>query len=910
VALALAISSIVSVQCQAWTGPTLALAPVSWTTVAVARGGSALAVFNVTGGGGFQGAVSLAITGLPSGVTASWSQNPLSLGSGVGASTLTLSASSAAAIGSTTFSVTASGGGVSTYHNYLVKVGYAPGVQVQLSHQSLTMWSMATDTVVLTATPIGGVVPSAAGSAPTVVSGLPTGISATWSAPSVSITGALLWTLTLTGSPQAVASSGTLVLGATLADANTGQTYSASASVPLTVSYNTPTLHLSAAVNHVPIEQGLSANDVFTVTGGGSFHGPVTLTVSGLPSTITGTFSNPTVTPNAGTSISVLTLGVSPNTPVNAYVFTVTASGDGLTLSQTYSVSVRPTTGVQVQLSQTSVSINSPGTATVQVTAAPINGASVTSTAGAAATVVSGLPSGVTASWSSPTLSSAGAVTWTLTFTAAAGAQTSTDPIQLSEQITDGPSGFVYPANQSVSLLVSLLANVAVGETPVVTIPATFMGLSLDWGGNVGAAQGVMGSAATGVNQIYRQMLNNLTSYGGGPLSLRIGGNNTDSLTAPPTSTTCAPLAQLAQATGVHFTLGVNLGANNVNLAVQQAQAYMSQMPPGTVDAIEIGNEPDLYYKNGMRPSTYTQEDFFADFRTWADNIIPVVPPGTKLMAPAWAYYGTMQSYLPSFFETSSANYIGLVSQHSYATSPANNPAPDFLLTPVAATSGPIAVAPAVAATHNLALPFRIGEMNSISDGGVNGISNAFGASLWAVDTMFEYANVGVDGVNWMSTCGTNFYAPFCFSSTNSNGKTVYTLTSVNPLYYGLLFFQAALGGGAELLPTSVSTPANLKAWATVPAGGTPHVVLINKDETQTGTVAVAMPGYTQASVLRLTAPSYTSAKGISFGGQTFDGSTDGTLQGSKSSETVTSTDGVFYVKMPITSAALLIFNN
>jgi len=41
VALALAISSIVSVQCQAWTRPTLALAPASWTTDSAAQGATA-----------------------------------------------------------------------------------------------------------------------------------------------------------------------------------------------------------------------------------------------------------------------------------------------------------------------------------------------------------------------------------------------------------------------------------------------------------------------------------------------------------------------------------------------------------------------------------------------------------------------------------------------------------------------------------------------------------------------------------------------------------------------------------------------------------------------------------------------------------------------------------------------------
>jgi hypothetical protein len=134
----------------------------------------------------------------------------------------------------------------------------------------------------------------------------------------------------------------------------------------------------------------------------------------------------------------------------------------------------------------------------------------------------------------------------------------------------------------------SSFANVAIGTAPGIAIPATFMGWSHEWG----TAQYIMGDSTTGVDHIYRQLLQNLMAYGSGPILLRIGGDSSDK-TPEPTSTTAQPFAELAKALGVKFYLGVNLGSDNVELAVAQAKAYVSQMPPGSLDAVEIGNEPD-----------------------------------------------------------------------------------------------------------------------------------------------------------------------------------------------------------------------------------------------------------------------------------------------------------------------------
>jgi hypothetical protein len=445
----------------------------------------------------------------------------------------------------------------------------------------------------------------------------------------------------------------------------------------------------------------------------------------------------------------------------------------------------------------------------------------------------------------------------------------------------------------------SSFATVSIGTTSGQPISATFMGLSHEWG----TAQTMMGDSTTGVDNIYRQLLQNLTAYGSGPIYLRIGGDSTDK-TGEPTSTTTQPFAELAKALGVKFSLGVNLGADNVNLAVNQAKAYVSQMPTGSLDAIEIGNEPDLYAQSGMRSSPYEYQDYVADFNTWKTNIVPVLPTGTKLMGPSWARTG----WLPNTqsYDSTEASALAIFSQHYYvANGEANNP-DDILLTPIAATAGPSAVAAAVATTHLFGLPFRMGEMNSLYNGGELGISNTFQSALWSVDTMFEYANVGVDGVNWHGGGGS--YTYFELQAAPAGSAKTFTLTAVNPLYYGLLFFQAATGNSAHLLPVTLDTKANLKAWATVDAAGTPRLALINKDESSAGTVDITLSGYSHAQIYRLTAPAYQSTSGVTFAGQTFDGSTTGVIQGAPTVESVDVSAGMFEVSIPITSAALVVF--
>lgn len=601
---------------------------------------------------------------------------------------------------------------------------------------------------------------------------------------------------------------------------------------------------------------------------------PATLAV---PANATSAQFTATVSPVA--SAQGVTLTASAGGAARSFVLQLNAATPTLSLSAT-SVAFGAT-ALNTPATQ-SVMLGSTGTVPVTVNAATLTGAGFTMSG---VTFPAVLSPGATAKLElqfDPAVQGAATGQLSLASNSSTGATTA---VSLSGTATAPPS----------------FANVSIGTTPGNAIPGTFMGLSHEWD----TAQAMMGDLSTGTDYVYRQLLVNLTAYGSGPIQVRIGGNSTDQ-TGEPTPTTAQPFAELANALGVHFDLGVNLGSDNVNLAVDQTNAYVSQMPAGSLDAIEIGNEPDEYYYNGLRSPTYSYSQYLGEFNSWKTSLTPLLPSGTKLMGPAWAQIKTLQTNYPSY-DSTEASALAAFSQHFYAgNGEANNP-PDFLLTASAATTGPSAVAAAVAATHRLGVPFRMGEINSLYNGGEDGISNAFESALWAIDTMFEYANVGVDGVNWHGGGGA-VYSCFNIKSKLVGSVNKFTLASVNPLYYGLLLFQAATGNGAHLLPVTLNTQANLTAWATTDASGTPRLALINKDENATGTIDITLSGYSHAQIYRLSAPSYLSTSGVTFAGQTFDGSTDGTIQGTQTTESVDASSGAFQISMPVTSAALVVF--
>lgn len=526
------------------------------------------------------------------------------------------------------------------------------------------------------------------------------------------------------------------------------------------------------------------------------------------------------------------------------------------------------------------------------------------------------------ADWSSAVVYPTETTTYRLTATTAAG-QTHTREVTVT----------VEPGQS--------LARVAIDPTiKGRTVPERFLGFSHEWG----QAQLMMGDPSIGTNQIYRQLLVNLMDRSGGPLSLRIGGRTTDQM-GPPVANTVAPLAQLARdlnesTAGVSLIAGVNMGEGVPGLATQQVKALTDAMPPQSLQGIELGNQPGLYAARDYRAPSYDFDEYLAEFRLFAQQIRLLVPNGPLFVVPAGGVGASPSAsdvdatiITPENLERllgAEFSNIGMVGQSTYVAASracGGDPRPGMLLDPQASTSGLEQIEAYRQVARRAAKPLRLTEMNSINCSGEPRVSNAFEAALWASDTLFEYAYAGVSGVNlhtnlWNDEHGWDAHGAFLFNvparqyqsshvevappaGTSFPGD--YQLKSVQPLYYGMLFFAQAIANQAELLPLGLATDANLKAWATRDAAtGNITLALINKDRSASGLVSLDLPGFSRGQVTRLVAASPGSETGVTLGGMTFDDSVDGKPLGTPYREAIEASNGRFEVALGAASALLL----
>jgi hypothetical protein len=456
------------------------------------------------------------------------------------------------------------------------------------------------------------------------------------------------------------------------------------------------------------------------------------------------------------------------------------------------------------------------------------------------------------------------------------------------------------------------------GTRPGVPVAADFLGLSIEWCN----AQTVLGQAsAGGADAIFAQYVANLRAYGAGPMSIRIGGNSTDtggSCGTPTGIQSVQAMNEFARATGAKFSFGLNMASHDLAASKAQAAAYCAGMPSGSIAAFEIGNEPDLYTTAGWTANTYSGE-----LSQYLAGVLSVQSCASNLMGPSFASFnGRHGDFVPNIQDILATNQgkgLGTVTQHYYAG--ANTATPGFLLT-TAADSGPERVLPELQATHALGMTYRIDEMNSAWGGGAAGVSNTFESALWFIENAAELAAEGVDGINihggMLAGRGYNYYTPFFITaggggsfSLNNRGSSPATA----PLYYGMLFFARAINGAhSTISPASISTNANIDAWSAVDGAGTERLIMVNRDIANGAQVVVAQSAST-ASVCYLEAPSYSSTSGLKifsdFAGttyQTFDTSTDGSPTGTVGWDVLTPNDGSFTIPMGATQAAIVTF--
>ena len=305
---------------------------------------------------------------------------------------------------------------------------------------------------------------------------------------------------------------------------------------------------------------------------------------------------------------------------------------------------------------------------------------------------------------------------------------------------------------------------------------------------------------------------------------------------------------------GWSLIYGLNLGLGTPKMAAEEA-ASVSRAMGSKLIAFQMANEPDLFYRNGLRPSSYTTDQFIAEWRKFFQAVRARVP-NASFAGPDTAYNN---DWLVPFARALHSD-VKFISTHYYAEGPPTDPAMDIarLLRPDPKLDREFAGLQQV--TKETGLPFRLAETNSCYGGGKEGVSDTFASALWGADYMFRIAQAGGTGVNFHGG-GSGWYTPI--AGTRAKGF------EARPLYYGMrLFREAALGNpsGSELLDTNLSTvPDGLRVYAVQRAAG--RVTLIALNLSLEHPIDLALDhSFTGKPLLRLQAPNPSAKSGETLG--------------------------------------------
>ncbi len=452
-------------------------------------------------------------------------------------------------------------------------------------------------------------------------------------------------------------------------------------------------------------------------------------------------------------------------------------------------------------------------------------------------------------------------------------------------------------------------SRVTVTSTATSVVPQSFLGLSV----NVDEMEDFTDQAA------FPNFVNLINPDGDGPFVLRVGGTEADTAywndelsTIMPQYVAPAPdrvvlnsawlhsLAGAVTATGSDVILNVNAAAHDPLMAYYLTRAAEQILPSGSLNAIAIGNEPNLYSAGylGINKSTTSWVRNFSAVRydtlysLYANLLRRHYPSltlaGPELSAPTAPWLTSLLQHDPG--------QVGLATEHYYAYSACAGRGSSaypalhryFRITNINQQTA--LMAPAINAAHSAGLGYRLTELGSSTCLGLPAVTDTFATSLWGLDQLFQFITAGVDGVNF------HLRANEPNSAIQSTGAGL----NAEPLLYGIAAFASALGPNAQLNQVSGVLPSNVRVWAVQSDNGY-SLALIN-DTTQRERVSVTMPISLPLSVKALSSATPWSGS-TTFGGQTI--SANGTWQGTTLTTTVTPVTGSYTFTIPPDSAQI-----
>lgn len=445
-------------------------------------------------------------------------------------------------------------------------------------------------------------------------------------------------------------------------------------------------------------------------------------------------------------------------------------------------------------------------------------------------------------------------------------------------------------------------------------VPAGFVGLSI----KLGSLEQYTGTDPAALDPVFVRLLSQLSPRQH-PV-LRLGGDGTDwswwpvaHMARPPgirytlTPRWMQVTRSLATALGARLILGVNMEAGSVRVATVEARAMVNGIGRGSIAALELGNEPELYGAYGWyqshgqpvlgRPRNYDLADFIHDLSGVVPRLPDVPLAGPASGASSWL------SGLGLFLHAEPRVRIATI--HAYPLKHCRRATVVTIAQLLADSSShglALSLEPYVATAAAHGIPLRVDELNGISCGGTRGVSDTFASALWVLDTLFELARTGVHGININSVPGrTNEL----LGPEEAGGSW---RMRVHPEYYGMLMFAQAAPPGSRLLRVETPLAPGVKVWATRGPDGRIHVVVINKRLRDAQALSLRIAGARgPATVEQLRAPRAGATRGVTLGGRSFGAETStGQLAGQLDAPTIAPSDGTYAVRVPAASATML----
>ncbi|KIJ67101.1 glycoside hydrolase family 79 protein [Hydnomerulius pinastri MD-312] len=344
-------------------------------------------------------------------------------------------------------------------------------------------------------------------------------------------------------------------------------------------------------------------------------------------------------------------------------------------------------------------------------------------------------------------------------------------------------------------------------------------------------------------NTLSINLFNNLKDRSGVAPEIRIGGITADSTTWNPNqdvalynyidssgalvNTTLGPQfwnsVKLLPA-GTKIVMTLDLESLNYSGALSMAEAAWAGLGPQVISRFEIGNEPDQYYLD-LDAQNYT-----AIWEPWSVNIskalevpYPEFQVGATAIDPLWPY-NTPQA--EAQFDCVSALAAGANAGHTVKTCSEHT----YQYSVCDPTRAAVATLtnlvnhtrlaeyldlwqPRIESVRSQLGPdgFVIGEFNSVSCSGHDGVSNTFGQAMWLLDTTLYAASINVSRVyvhqggplalqssTQLNRGGLSFYNLW-YPVDNQNGPI-----QVFPAYSAYLFVSELIGFSKTLRTANI----------------------------------------------------------------------------------------------------------